>query len=102
MRLLAPRCPICVLVYVSGGPAVTGVEAQQGATAAEKGNAMTMIEESPELELCSGYESELQVGREDISFHDLPGDRVRISVTVRNAGTHRSVPSRMRLESAPL
>jgi len=63
---------------------------------------MTVIEERPELKLRSGYEAELHVGREDIAFHDLPGDRVRIQVTVRNVGAHRSPPTPMRLESAPL
>lgn len=63
---------------------------------------MTVIEKRPELDVGSGYENELRVERRDISFHDLGGDRVRIQVTVQNAGTHRSPPTRMRLESAPL
>jgi hypothetical protein len=75
---------------------------EQNATAVEKGNAMTVIEEKPELQLRSGSRAELQVDREDISFHDLPGDRVRIQVVVRHAGSHPSRPTAMRLESAPL
>jgi len=63
---------------------------------------MTVIEERPELKLRSGYEAELRVEREDISFSDLAGGRVRILVTVRNVGGHRSPPTPMRLESAPL
>ncbi|HWX23215.1 MAG TPA: hypothetical protein VN578_25210 [Candidatus Binatia bacterium] len=61
-----------------------------------------MIEKRPELEVRSRYEAELHVERTDISFHDLSGDRVRIQVTVHNAGAHRSPPTPMRLESAPL
>jgi hypothetical protein len=63
---------------------------------------MTVIEERPEPKLRSGCEAELQVERKDIVFRDLPGDRVRISVTVRNVGAHHSPPTPMRLESAPL
>jgi len=63
---------------------------------------MTVIEKRPELDVSSGYENELRVERTDISFHDVDGDRVRIQVTVHNSGTHRSPPTPMRLESAPL
>jgi hypothetical protein len=63
---------------------------------------MTVIENRPGLNVRSGYEVELRVERTDISFHDLAGDRVRIQVTVHNAGAHRSPPTPMRLESAPL
>src|SRR6266851_6519720 len=62
---------------------------------------LTVIEKSPEL-VRSEYEAELLVERTDISFHDLAGDKVRIQVTVHNAGAHRSPPTPMRLESAPL
>ena len=60
------------------------------------------IEERPHLGLRSVEEAELVVDREDIVFHDLPGDLVRIQVTVRNAGTGPSRPTPIRLESAPL
>jgi hypothetical protein len=63
---------------------------------------MIVMEERPELNVRSGYEAELCVERTDISFHDLDGDRVRIQVRVHNAGEHRSPPTSMRLESAPL
>ncbi len=46
--------------------------------------------------------AELTVERTDISFSDLPGDRVQIHVTVHNGGSQRSLPTMMRLESAPL
>src|SRR5258708_3865735 len=63
---------------------------------------MIVIEKRPELDVRSGYEAELRVERSDISFHDLPGDKVRIQVTVHNAGGRRSPPTPMRVESAPL
>jgi hypothetical protein len=44
----------------------------------------------------------LRVERTDISFEDLVGDRVRIEVVVRNSGGQRSMPTPLRLESAPL
>lgn len=56
----------------------------------------------PELKTRSGQKAELRVEPTDISFHDLAGDKVRIQVTVRNAGDGRSLPTTMRLESAPL
>jgi len=72
------------------------------ATASLKGNTMIAMEERPELVVRSGYEAELCVERTDILFHDVAGDRVRIEVTVHNAGLHRSAPTPMRIESAPL
>jgi hypothetical protein len=63
---------------------------------------MIVMEERPELDICSGYEAELRVERTDISFHDLAGDKVRINVRVCNAGGQRSGPTGMRIESAPL
>ncbi len=63
---------------------------------------MIVIEREPELSVRSGHETKLRVERTDISFHDLGGDRLRIEVTVRNAGVDRSPPTPMRLESAPL
>jgi hypothetical protein len=42
------------------------------------------------------------VERTDIEFHDVTGDRVRIEVTVNNAGGQASRPTTMRIESAPL
>src|SRR6266542_4447382 len=70
-----------------------------------KGNAMTVMEKGPELKVRSGYEAELaelRVERTDILFHDVAGDRVRIDVTVHNAGVPRSPPTPLRLDSAPL
>ncbi|MCX6928388.1 MAG: hypothetical protein NT154_35040 [Verrucomicrobia bacterium] len=63
---------------------------------------MIVMENRPELDVRSGREIDLRVERSDISFHDLPGDRVRIQVTVHNAGAHRSPPTPITLESAPL
>ncbi len=63
---------------------------------------MVVMEKRPELNVRSGYEAELRVERTEISFHDLTGDRVRVQVTVHNVGAHRSPPTAMRLESAPL
>ena len=63
---------------------------------------MMVMEQRPELDVRSGYEAELRVERTDITFQDLPGDRVRIQVTVHNEGPSRSRPTVMRLESAPL
>ncbi len=60
------------------------------------------MEKRPELNVRSGYEAELRVERKDISFHDLTGDRVRVQVTVHNEGAQRSLPTVIRLESAPL
>ncbi len=62
---------------------------------------MIVMENRPELEVRSGYEAELCVERADVSFQDLDQDRVRIEVTVHNAGAGRSRPTLMRLESAP-
>jgi hypothetical protein len=58
---------------------------------------MMMLEKTSER-----VRGELLVERTGISFHDLAGDRVRISVVVHNAGEQRSAPTPMRLESAPL
>lgn len=63
---------------------------------------MIVMEKSPELDVRSPYEAELRVERTEIAFHDLPGDRVRVQVTVHNDGAQRSPPTSMRLESAPL
>src|SRR5262245_62077232 len=63
---------------------------------------MLVMEEKPALNVASDYKAELRVERTDIVFHDLPGDRLRIQVTVHNAGGQRSRPTTMRLESAPL
>jgi hypothetical protein len=69
-----------------------------------KGNIMIVMEKLPERQVIAGYETDLRVERTDISFHDLTGDRdtVRIEITVHNAGTHRSPPTPMIVESAPL
>jgi hypothetical protein len=63
---------------------------------------MTVMEKRPELDVRSGQETELRVERTDISFQDVEGERVRIQVTVHNPGWHRSQPTTLRLESAPL
>jgi hypothetical protein len=63
---------------------------------------MIVMDERPELKVRSTNKSELQVDRTDISFYDLDQDKVRVQVTVHNTGEHRSSPTPMRLESAPL
>jgi len=64
---------------------------------------MFVMEREPEVNVVySELESELTLERTDITFHDVPGDKVRIQVTVRNNGSGRSRPTPMRLESAPL
>jgi hypothetical protein len=62
---------------------------------------MIVMEKTPELDVRSGYKAELRVERTDISFQDLAGDRVRIQVRIHNEGARRSMPTSMRLESAP-
>jgi len=47
------------------------------------------------------YRADLRVDRTDIVFHDLAGDRVRVQVTIHNAGELPSRPEVMRIESAP-
>jgi hypothetical protein len=68
---------------------------------------MVVTETRPGLETRSGYEtefgqSELTVERTDITFHDVPGGKVRIQVRVHNTGTAPSRRTPMRIESAPL
>jgi hypothetical protein len=63
---------------------------------------MVVMERRPEPKVRSGYEATLRVERTDISFEDVPGDKVRIRVTVHNTGSQSSRPTFMRLESAPL
>ena len=67
-----------------------------------KGELMLVMEKRPALDAPCGCAAELRVERTDIVFHDLAGDRLRIQVTVHNAGEQRSRPTPMRLESAPL
>jgi len=63
---------------------------------------MTVIENMPQIDVRSPNRAELCVEAKDISFHDLPGNLVRIEVRICNAGRQRSEPTMMRLESAPL
>ena len=63
---------------------------------------MVVMEKRPEQTIRSGCKAELVVEREDISFHDLPGDRVQVQVRVQNVGEQCSAPTVLRLESAPL
>ncbi len=63
---------------------------------------MIAIEERPELKLGPGFEARLTLERTDIEFHELPGDRIRIQVAIRNAGGQCSLPTSMRIETAPL
>lgn len=64
---------------------------------------MTVIENMPQVDLRSAQQTaDLRVDPQDISFHDLPGDRVLIQVTVHNQASQTSQPTAMRLESAPL
>jgi hypothetical protein len=63
---------------------------------------MMVMERRPATPVRSEYEAELSVERTDIWFEDVPGDRVRIQVTVHNRCDCASRPTVMRLESAPL
>jgi hypothetical protein len=62
---------------------------------------MMVLEKTPER---VRYEkaAKLCVARTDISFHDLAGDRIRVDIVARNAGEQPSLPTPMRIESAPL
>lgn len=62
---------------------------------------MLVMERKPTPTVVSQLRADLRVDREDIEFYDLAGDRVRIQVTVRNAGKLTSQPEIMRIESAP-
>ena len=62
---------------------------------------MVVMERSPELNIGSLKEAEVGLERTDIRFHDVDETRVRIELTVRNNGAHRSPPTLIRLESAP-
>jgi hypothetical protein len=63
---------------------------------------MIVMEKRPLSDIRATYEAELLFERTDISFYDLDEDRVRIQIVVSNAGEHRSQPTPMRLQSAPL
>jgi hypothetical protein len=68
---------------------------------------MMVVEKRPEHKVHSHsvhseYKVDLRVKRTEILFCDVAGDRVRIQVTVHNAGEQRSQPTVMRLESAPM
>lgn len=63
---------------------------------------MVVLEKRPELTVGVGEQAELCVECTEISFVDIPGNKVRVEVTVHNAGEHRSAPTTVRLESAPL
>jgi hypothetical protein len=63
---------------------------------------MVVIERRPEFSVRSESEAELRLDRTGISFYDLPRDKVRIEVRVHNDGAHRSPPTLVRIESAPL
>jgi hypothetical protein len=62
---------------------------------------MLVMERKPNLSVAPRYGAELRVERTDIVFQDLVGDRLRIQVTVHNAGQLPSRPTVMRIESAP-
>lgn len=63
---------------------------------------MIAVQKNSEVEVFSSCEEELRVERTDISFRDLPEDKVRISVRVHNDGASRSRPALIRLEAAAL
>ena len=65
---------------------------------------MIVVEERPEVDVASrrAARAELRVEPADISFEDVPEGKVRIRVTVHNDGERRSLPTVMRLQSAPL
>ncbi|HTL16973.1 MAG TPA: hypothetical protein VL793_07040 [Patescibacteria group bacterium] len=62
---------------------------------------MVVLEKSPKF-APSEQAADLRVERTDIEFDQLDPDRVRIRVTVSNAGAERSSVTPIRLESAPL
>jgi len=62
---------------------------------------MLVVERKPSPTVTPQLCADLRVDRTDIAFHDLPGDRVQVQVTVRNAGNLSSRPEVMRIESAP-
>ena len=62
---------------------------------------MLVMDRKPNLGVASRCGADLRVERTNIEFHDLAGDRLRIEVTVNNAGEERSRPTTMRIESAP-
>jgi hypothetical protein len=70
----------------------------------EKDDAMNFMEMAKRLEpnVRSRTKPDLRVERRDITFHDLGEGRVRVQVRVHNAGAHRSLPTPMELQSAPL
>jgi hypothetical protein len=62
---------------------------------------MLVMDRKPTRTVASRIGADLRVERTDIVFHDLTGDRLRIEVTVHNAGELPSRPEVMRIESAP-
>jgi hypothetical protein len=62
---------------------------------------MLVMERKPNLSVAPRHGADLRVKRTDIEFQDLVGDRLRIQVTVHNAGDLPSRPTEMRIESAP-
>lgn len=62
---------------------------------------MTAVEGATELDIRTTCEAGLVVKPEDISFHDLTRDTVKIQVKIRNDEERRSEPTSVRLESAP-
>jgi hypothetical protein len=63
---------------------------------------MIVSERRPELSVRSGSVADLRLDRTEVLFHDVTEETVRIKVTVHNEGDHRSPPTLMRIESAPL
>jgi hypothetical protein len=62
---------------------------------------MLVMERKPNLSVAPRRGADLRVERTDIVFCDSVGDRVRVQVTVNNAGDLPSEPTTMTIESAP-
>jgi len=62
---------------------------------------MLVMERKSNLSVAPRNNADLRVERTDIVFQDLVGDRLRIQITVHNAGDLSSRPTVMKVESAP-
>lgn len=62
---------------------------------------MTVLEKAADFKVRSDSNTGLTVDPMDITFEDLSRNTVMIRVKIRNEGEHRSIPTFVRLESAP-
>jgi hypothetical protein len=63
---------------------------------------MTNLQHAHALPSLSSIPDQLSVTRDDICWHNIAPDRVRLEVTVTNARLERSRRTEMRLQAAPL